>query len=102
MNYRVHVEAQGYGGADDARLLLAAVDDNAPTEMAPTVMADESRNMLLLQLDVDAVHGLDAHGLALDVWQDVWAVAFPEQPEPVRFALRCAPMDVAATNGRGA
>lgn len=106
--YEVRIEAMGYGQPEDETAALAealiesdvAMIDgglvNAAAPVAAEVMADEGRGLLLVRLLLDAVHALDAHASALELWTEVWEQAFPEQAEPSIFAVTAIPMRLRA------
>lgn len=96
--YTAAVEALGYGDADaEAAALMAALGAMGLEETVEwTVMADGTKGMLLVALTLEAIHALDVHELAFNLWQEAWTAAFPEHAPTEVFAMRCVPAAVRA------
>jgi hypothetical protein len=99
--YEVGVEALGYGDVfAEAEALEGALEEaGLGDEVSWTVLGDEGRGLLMVQLRLDAVSALDAHDTAFTVWLQVWEQAFPEQAPTSTLAVRCLPVADRSENG---
>lgn len=94
--YEVSVEAQGFGDPEgESEKLLESLGDYE--ELQPKVLVNDQGG-LALQFGVEAVDGLDAHDVAMEVWGQIWSTAFDGR-NPNAMALKCIPVRAATSNG---
>jgi hypothetical protein len=96
--YTANVEAMGYGHPaeeeEQLRVALEAADLGDTVQW--TVMADEARGMLLVQLQLEGINAVDVHEVAMGVWQDAWDEAFSEHAPTEVLGVQCVPVPVGA------
>lgn len=96
--YTAAVEAHGYG---DVEAEVSALEDaltglELGDDVTWTVMGDDTRGMLLMQLKLEGISAVDVHELAFQLWEQAWDQAFSEQAPTDVLAIRCVPVGVGA------
>lgn len=96
--YTADVEARGYGDAEaeSAALVAALTGMELGDEVKWTVLGDDAKGLLLIQMKLEGVNALDVHELAFQLWEQAWEAAFPERAPTDLLAVRCVPVGVGA------